>query len=431
MSTPNITPDIHGALGLNNARGGKRLRMAMILLTVILLGALAAWLLYKPGANGSAPQYRTQQATLGDLTVTVSATGNLEPTNQVDVSSELSGIVEAVMVDDNDTVKKGQVLARLDPTLRRDQVAKSKAALASAQAQVLQAVATVREARANLDRLREVARLSGGKVPARAELDTAEASLARAQADEAAAKASVQQAEAALRSDETNLTKTLLRSPIDGVVLQRKVEPGQTVASSLQAPVLFTLAKDLTHMRLQVNVDEADVGQVKPGQNVRFTVDAWRNRQFPAVITRVNYGSETTDGVVTYPTILEVANDDQSLRPGMTATAEITTQERENVLLVPNAALRFNPSAQNAGAQKKSLVQSLVPSPPPRSTSERGNKEAGKGGKQRIWVLRDGQPVSMEVRTGVTNGKQTEILGGELEVGMEVIIETVAAKKKK
>ncbi|MEW6765493.1 MAG: efflux RND transporter periplasmic adaptor subunit [Pseudomonadota bacterium] len=426
MST--ATPDLHNALGLDK-RGSRRGRIVWPLLAALLVAAVLAWWFTRSGQDAGAPQYRTEPAVTGNLTVTVSATGNLEPTNQVDVGSELSGIIEAVLVDDNDTVKKGQVLARLDPTLRHDQVAKSKAALASSQAQVLQATATVQEARANLQRLREVARLSGGKVPSRAELETAEATLARARADEAAAKAGVEQASATLRSDETNLTKTVIRSPIDGVVLQRKVEPGQTVAASLQAPILFTLAEDLTRMQLQVDVDEADVGQVQVGQSARFTVDAWRNRYYPAVITRVNFGSQVTEGVVSYPTILEVDNDDQSLRPGMTATAEITTLQRDDVLLVPNAALRFSPTMTPASAQQRSLVQSLVPRPP-RSTSERGNKQAGKNGKQHVHVLRDGQPVPIEVRTGATDGKQTEILEGEIAPGMELIVETVTAKKK-
>ena len=220
-------------------------------------------LLLRSGKEAAAPSYRTEPATIGTLVVTVSATGNLQPTNQVEVGSELSGIVEAVLVDDNDRVKKGQVLARLDLSKLEDAVAKSRASLAAAEAQVLQAQATVAEARATLARFRQVAELSGGKVPSRSEMDGAEANAKRAEADEASARAGVAQARANLRSDETNLHKASIRSPIDGVVLTRKVEPGQTVAASFQAPVLFTLAEDLAKMELQVDVDEADVGQVQ------------------------------------------------------------------------------------------------------------------------------------------------------------------------
>ena len=252
----------------------------------------------------------------GSLTVTVTATGNLEPTNQVDVGSEVSGLVEAVFVDDNDRVTVNQVLARLDISKLEDAVVNNRAALASAEARVLQATASVTEARANLTRLQRVAELSGGKVPSQAELETAEASLARAEADEASARATVEQARASLSSAETSLAKASIRSPINGVVLARQVEPGQTVAASFQAPVLFTLAEDLSSMELEVDVDEADVGQVRAGQKAVFTVDAYPNRQFPATIVRVDFGSQVTDGVVSYATVLRVDNDDLRLRPG-------------------------------------------------------------------------------------------------------------------
>ncbi|MGB9578619.1 MAG: efflux RND transporter periplasmic adaptor subunit, partial [Halothiobacillaceae bacterium] len=281
--------------------------------------------------------------------------------------------------------------------------------------------------RANLSRLREVARLSGGKVPSKAELDNAEAALARARASVAASRAAVEQARATLNSNETNLAKSVIRSPIDGVVLARKVEPGQTVAASLQAPVLFVLAEDLARMELQVDVDEADVGEVRAGQQARFTVDAYRNRSYPATVVRVNYGSQVKDGVVSYLTILRVNNDDLSLRPGMTATAEITTTALENVLLVPNAALRFSPAAAPA-APKPGLLSALVPRPP-RSTSSRGSGQAARHGKQLVWVLRNGEPVPIEVTTGATDGRMTQITGGGLTAGMEVITEALAMKK--
>lgn len=419
--------DIHHVLGLKDRHTSKLRRVLGLVLVLLLIAGGLAWWLTRAGQEANAPRYRTEAAATGNLVVTVSATGNLQPTNQVDVGSELSGIIEAVLVDANDPVKKGQVLARLDPSLRRDQAAKSRAGLATAEAQVKQAVATVRETRATLVRLREVARLSGGKTPSMAELETAEAALARAEANEAAARASVGQARAALHSDETNLTKTLIRSPIDGVVLARKAEPGQTVAASLQSPILFILAEDLKRMELNVDVDEADVGQVRVGQKAAFSVDAWRGRNYPASISRVNYGSQVKDGVVSYLTILAVDNDDLSLRPGMTATAEITTTQRENVLLAPNAALRFSPTA-TAAPKSGSLLGSLMPSPP-RSTSSRGEREGnGKSGQRKLWVLQDGQPLAIKVKTGATDGKMTEITGGELLAGMQIIIETVTAK---
>lgn len=409
----------------------RRSKTGWIIGAVLLVLAAMAYLLLRPGGDATALRFQTENAARGNLVVTVSATGTLQPINQVDVGSELSGIIEAVFVDDNDQVKKGQVLARLDTSKLRDQVAKSKAAVAAAEAQVQQMQATVEETRANLNRLRQMAELSGGKLPSKADLDVAEASLKRAVASEASARASVSQAKATLQSDETNLSKAYIRSPIDGVVLARKVEPGQTVAASLQAPVLLTLAEDLAQMELKVDVDEADVGQVRAGQSATFTVDAHPNRKYPASIERVSYGSQVTEGVVSYPTMLLVDNADLSLRPGMTATAEIITARRENVLLVPNAALRFTPPQPSSGAADKGrggLVGSLMPRPPRQVSPPRpANTKSGEGGTQRVWVLRDGSPVPVPVVTGASDGRYTEITGGELREGMSVIMESLGA----
>ena len=301
------------------------------------------------------------------MRVTVSATGTIEPTNQVDVGSELSGLDR----DDGQStrttsVTKGQVLARLDLSKLNDAITRSEAELASAEAKVLQAQATAKESRAKLERLRTVAKLSGGKVPSSTEMETAEAADARAIADVHAAEAAVAEARATLSSDRTNLAKASIRSPIDGIVLARKMAPGQTVAASFETPVLFTIAEDLAKMELQVSVDEADVGQVRDGQTATFSVDAYPSRSYPATITRVGYGSETTDGVVSYKTILRVENDDLSLRPGMTATAEIVTARRDDVLLIPNEALRFTPNGgelRRRAAAGSSVASSRRPPP--------------------------------------------------------------------
>lgn len=407
--------------------GGPFSRRWVWLAGALLVIASAAIVFYLSAEEAAAPRYKTEPATVGTLMVNVSATGNLQPTNQVDVGSELSGIVEKVFVDDNDRVKQGQVLASLDVSKLKDAVTKSRANLAAAEAQVLLAQATVAEAHAALARYQQVAQLSGGKVPSKSEMDTAVANVKRAEANEASAHASVNQARANLQSDETNLYKADIRSPIDGVVLARKVEPGQTVAASFQAPVLFTIAEDLSKMELQVDVDEADVGQVKIGQKANFSVDAWPGREYAAVITRVDYGSQEKEGVVSYLTTLEVANDDLSLRPGMTGTAEIMTLTHENALLVPNAALRFTPTTTD-GAQKNSgssLLSALMPRPP-RQTETKKVQTRGTGAPH-VFVLRDGQPVAIEVKTGATNGLITEIVGGELKAGTPVITEAMGS----
>lgn len=426
-NAPGTGPDAELArsLGVEPGRPGtvhrKRRFLWIGAAVVALAAALAAWGLK---GDGEAVAYKTQPVTQGDLKVTVTATGNLEPTNQVDVGSELSGIVKAVEVDFNDVVKPGQVLARLDTSRLDAQAIQAKAALQAAEARVEQARATVTQTTADLGRLDHVRELSGGQVPSQADMDAAQAAKARADADLASARAQVAQARGTLDGIETDLGKTVIRSPIRGIVLKRSVEPGQTVAASLQAPVLFTLAEDLAHMELHVDVDEADVGQVAQGQSATFSVDAYPERSFPAQVTQVRYGSETVGGVVTYETVLEVDNADLSLRPGMTATADISVETVTGALLVPNAALRFAPPAQPQAEQgKRSLLSRMFPRPP------RAVRTPNDGKGQRVWVLKDGEPAPVRVTTGATDGSRTRILTGDLTAGMKVITDTGAARK--
>jgi len=408
---------------LDEAPGGPWWRRGMLWLALALLALAGAGIYWWQASSTAkaAPTFVTQAVGRGNLTLSVAATGSLQPTRSVSIGSELSGTVLRVMVDVNDRVRKGQVLVALDTAKLGDQVARSRAALASAQARVTQAEATVKEARGNLARLEEVARLSGGKVPSMAELDTGRAVLERARADELGARAGVTDARAAAATDETNLSKASIRSPIDGVILTRSVDPGNAVAASLQAVTLFTIAEDLAQLRLQVNVDEADVGSVKAGQKASFTVSAYPSRRYPATVTRVAFGSTTTDNVVTYLTYLEVDNTDLSLRPGMTASATITSVERQDVLLVPNTALRFSPAATgaaDAAGAGGGILSSLMPRMP-RSGARRSAGATGPG--REVWVLRDGQPVALAVTPGISDGRMTEITGGGLQEGMQVI----------
>lgn len=417
-----------GLAALVAQHGRRRGRRRWMTAAVVLLAALAAgYFLF--GRNGAeeGPGYVTQPAARGRLVVTVTATGNLEPTNQVSVGSELSGTVTAVHVDDDDRVTKGQVLAELDLSTFEDTVAKSRATVAVAEAGLQQAKATVAEARAKLNRYRQVAKLSNNKVPSKTEMDTAEAELARAVATVASAEASIIEAKATLRSDETKLGKAKIRSPIDGVVLERSVDPGQAVAASLQAVTLFTLAEDLSKMELKVDIDEADVGQVKAGLPVSFTVDAWPDRRFEAVITRVGFNATDSDGVISYPAVLQVDNSDLSLRPGMTGTAEITTVTRDDALLIPNAALRFEPPAEPAAAAGgRGVIGSLMPRPP--AATRRSQVTAAEDGSKRVWVLRSGVAEPVQVRTGASDGRSTEIVGGDLQAGDSVITEQAGGR---
>ena len=385
-------------------------------------GGLYVWQSQKNAK--AAPVYVTEPLKTGDITLTVAANGTLQPTRSVNVGSELSGTVKRVLVDVNDRVKAGQVLVELDTAKLQDQVTQARAGLASAQAQLAQTGATVREARATLARFEEVARLSGGKVPSATELDSAKAAVDRAVAAEAAAQAAVNEARAALSTNETNLSKASIRSPISGVVLSRSVDPGNAVAASLQAVTLFTLAEDLAQLKLDVAVDEADVGNVKVDQKATFTVSAFPARRYPATIQRVAFGSTKTDNVVTYTTTLNVDNADLSLRPGMTAAATIVAKEAKGVLLVPNTALRFSPASSNgaAAASGGSILSKMMPRPPNTRPKTAGMDRRG-GGPRQIWVLENGQPVAKEVRTGISDGRNTEVSGAGLSEGMAVITE--------
>ena len=416
--------EVAQTLGMGRGSGRRRRLIVWLVLVLMVILAAAAYLVLRPTERPDGTQYKTQEARQGNLIVQVTATGNLEPTNQVDVGSELSGIVRSVEADYNDSVKVDQVLAKLDTSKLEAQNLQYKAALASAKAKVLQAQATVKEAGSNLTRIKRVRELSGNKVPSQYDVDAAEAALQRAQADEASARAAVSQAQAALEANETDLEKAVIRSPINGIVLSRSVETGQTVAASLQAPVLFTLAEDLTQMELHVAVDEADVGQVQEGQEAVFSVDAYPDRTFQARITQVRYGSKTTEGVVTYETILKVDNTDLSLRPGMTATADITVNRVENAILIPNAALRFTPPPKSMQSSRRGILRALLPGPP-RRLFQKNRRMIGDQKGQLVWTLRDGQLAPIRIATGATDGNMTEVTGREITAGTVLVVDTV------
>lgn len=421
--------------------------------TVAVAGAIGAYMYWAQQQKANAkPVYVTEDIKRGDLSLTVLANGTLQPTRTVNVGSELSGTVRNVRVDVNDEVKKGQVLVELDTDKLQAQLNRSKASVVSAQAKLQQSQATLRESRSNFARLEEVHRISGGKVPSAAEMDAGRATVERSTADEAAARAAVDDARAALKTDETNLSKASIKSPIDGVILTRTVDPGNAVAASLQAVTLFTVAEDLKQLRLEVSVDEADIGQVQAGQRASFTVSAHPSRTFPAKVTRVDYGSTKTDNVVTYLARLEVRNDDLSLRPGMTASSTIRSSERKDVILVPNAALRFTPVGMQApalpgaqGAAAGSAAGERGPRPqgqggpgasgansggimgqlmPPRMRSSRGtggSQALGVGQARYVWVLEGDTPVAVQVKTGISDGRMTAVDSEKLVEGAKVI----------
>ncbi|HWL52260.1 MAG TPA: efflux RND transporter periplasmic adaptor subunit [Chthoniobacteraceae bacterium] len=430
-STP--TPDLKTVLAGHSRRGKGWI---WLLLLVVAAGGGAWWWSQRNGRETAAPPFVTEPLERGNISLTITATGNLEPTNQVTVGSELSGTVLEVFVDSNDQVKKEQPLARLDTSRLDRQIEGARAGLASAKARVAQVEATVREQEAALARQKELHRLSGGKVPSKAEMDAAIAAADRARADLGMAQASVGEAEAQIRMHESELAKAIIKSPIDGIVLTRSVEPGQTVAASFTAPELFVIAEKLEQMKLKVAIAEADIGRVEIGQRATFTVDAWPDRSYRASVTKVSFGSAVTDNVVTYETELEVSNDDLSLRPGMTATADVAVAERSNVFLVPAAALRFTPApvagegqAAPEAQQRGSFVQSLVPMRRRGPRGSRGGGEQRRGGNRpsQVWTVKNGEAQPLKVRIGISDGRRTEIEGEGLSEGLPIILRQTPA----
>ncbi|MGN7998340.1 efflux RND transporter periplasmic adaptor subunit [Sphingomonas sp. 22176] len=418
--------DLNAFLGTKRRPWWRRnLRWILIALVVVVLGLLVS----RCFAPKPPPNYITVPAEKGALSVTVSATGRLAPIRQVTVGSEISGLVLKVLVDVNDRVTEGQPIAIIDPSRLDDTITQSRATLSANQAAVAQTQATLDESTAQLRRMEEVSRLSGGKVPAKTELDTARAAVARARANLRSAQANVVSAEASLSSNQTQRFKSIIRSPVNGVVLARQVDAGQTVAAQFSTPNMFVIAQDLTHMKLEVAIDEADVGSVKVGLPASFTVDAFPGRTFPAQITRVDLGSNltastattsasttttTANQVVSYAAILSVANPDLTLRPGMTATATIGVEKLDNALLIPNGALRFTPD--DGGAKSGGGIQFG----PPRQAEQ---KAIGRGSKQTIYVVgQDGKPEKVEVVTGSSDGSRTAVTSAKLKPGMKVIV---------
>jgi HlyD family secretion protein len=421
MGAP-TAPDVATLLDEPKARSWYRRPVVWFFAIGLILVAIALCYWQMRRSANAAPSYSTQEVARGNLTLTVTANGTIQPTRSVNIGSELSGTVLVVNVDVNDKIQKGQVLVVLDTAKLKDQILRSRATLAAAQAKVAQTAATITEAQASLGRLQEVAVLSGGNVPSKAELDTGLAVLERAKADDASARAGVLDARAALSTDEINLSKASITAPSNGVVLTRNVDPGNAVAASLQAVTLFTVAEDLSKLRLWVYVDEADVGSVQVGQDATFTVSAYLNRNFPARVTRVGFGSTITDNVVTYLTYLDVDNTDLSLRPGMTATASIIAQHRTDVLLVPNTSLRFTPTAATVKqAPSPGIASSLIPRMPRSNIRKSAAADASTAMAKEVWVLRDGAAVSVSVTPGISDGRMTEITGGDLKAGMLVI----------
>jgi HlyD family secretion protein len=414
-------PSAQEALGLDtrDARGrrGRSWHYALAAAAVAAL-ALGYW---QFGGSTTRASYVTQPATKGDITVEVSATGTLQPLIQVDISSELSGVVRSVVVEENQRVEKGEVLAELDTTRLSAQTERAEASVKAAEAKVMESKTTLTETRQAFTRAEQL--LKRGMTSEQA-LDTATAARDRADANVAIAEANLAIAQAELKQQQADLVKSKIYAPIDGIVLTRSVNPGQTVASSMQAPVLFVLAANLENMELKAAVDEADIGGVKQGQIARFTVDAFPERVFDAEIRDISFASVTTEGVVTYNARLDVDNGELLLRPGMTATVAVVTREAKDVITVPASAFRFSPPT--ADTRAFSLRDLFMPR---MRMGRPGNQRqtASEPGMRTLYVLKDGAPQAVEVKTGATDGENVEIVSGITE-GDQVITGTRQAR---
>jgi HlyD family secretion protein len=402
-----------------------------------LLAAAALAVFWQPWRTAvDTPAYRLGKVERGALSAAVSASGTLSASVTVQVGSQVSGQIKELMADFNSDVLAGQVIARLDPASFESRVAQAEADLLSAQgsvevargnlaarqAETKRAEVALEDARRNLERKRAL--VAQGFISA-AELDTAQALsdsarealvLARANVDVTVAQlkgsqAQVAQKQAALRQAQVDLSHTVIRSPVSGTVISRNVDVGQTVAASLQAPVLFTIAQDLSRMEVNIAVDEADVGRVRVGQKVRFTVDAFPGERFAGTVKQIRKAPQTANNVVTYSVMASVDNPEQKLLPGMTANASLLTEERQDVLTVANEALRFRPTRNGSAAVKTEIRP----------------RESGPGLPGRVWRLQDGEPVPVPLRLGVSDGRNTEILQGDITEGTEIILGTEEA----
>jgi HlyD family secretion protein len=414
------------------SRYGRWIAIGAVLLVVLLIVSRCV-------AGKPTVEYQTASVERGDLAISVTAVGNLAPTNQVIVGSQTSGLVSKVLADVNDQVQAGQPIATIDTRRLDDSIRGAEAQLAAQLAVVEQQRATVRETQAQLARFKEVSRLSQGRVPSQSEMATAEASVARSTAALRSAEAQVTVAQTTVSSNKIQREYAVIRSPVAGVILSRQVEPGQTVAAQFNTPTLFTIAEDLGQMKLDVSIDEADVGQVKAGQVATFTVDAFPGREFPAVIKRVNLGSaasgptnQASGSVVSYTATLIVANRDLTLRPGMTATATIGVSSARGVMLVPNAALRYQPEAEAGPGAKPKGPGAIKFGPPGTSRTQVAKKERriGIGSHQTVYVLgAKDEPEPVAVVTGMSDGKLTEVSSSQLRVGMKAVLGRKATPK--
>jgi HlyD family secretion protein len=398
----------------------KRL-LTFIVLAVLLAGGGVYY--YRSHRAADAPAPMTTAVTRGDVIAKVEATGTLAAVTTVQVGTQVSGTIKALHADYNSHVKKGQIVAELDSSLFQTQVEQARSTLMKVQADVDRAKVELGDATSKARRAQE---LYDQKLISRNDLETAVATASQAEAALKSAQAMVTQARAALNQNQVNLDHTIIRAPIDGIVISRSVDVGQTVAASMSAPTLFVIAQDLAHMQVSASIDESDIGRIATGQPVTFRVDAYPTQTFHGTVSQVRLEPKTDQNVVSYTTMIDVPNEDLKLKPGMTANVTVQIAMNENVLRVPNAALRFRPADQVAGSRGQGAVGGRLQEAggaQVRGTSGRAGASGAEGQRSfgRVFVLRNGEFVPVRVHTGVSDGAMTAIVDGDVKEGDQVV----------
>ena len=395
----------------------------VLIIVIVAAVAVGVWVAARESESADAPEWRTSKVERDDLAVEVTATGALQPVTQVQVGTQVSGTIQELHADFNSRVTKDQVVAQIDPASFRAKLESDRANLLRSKADVLRVQAMLKLAERDMERN---GALVGDGLVTQQEYDAAEANRDSLLAQVEVAKASVTQQEATLAISEVNLTYTTIVSPIDGVIISRNVDVGQTVAASLSAPTLFVIAADLKQMQVQAAVSEADIGRIALGQKVRFHVDAFPEEEFEGVVSQVRLASLTVQNVVTYTVLVDAPNPTEKLLPGMTADLNFEIDRANDVLLVPVSALRFEPEAGDGkgdeqGWSGKGRDASAAEGGEHHGRGHEQEAAAPDAGKGRLHVLRDGQLVAVDVQTGLTDGMRTAITGGDLKEGDEVV----------
>lgn len=391
------------------------MRTKWLLITLVAAGiGISSAAYFGTSGSAAAPEYLTAPVTRGDVVDTVEATGTLEALETVEVGSQVSGSIKSLHADFNSSVKAGQVIAQLEPSLFEAQVEQAKSSLLRLQADVERARVTVDDAAIKLQRAQD---LWAKQLIARTDLDTADATAKQAQASLKSAEAQLAQGDASLNQSQVNLSHTIIRAPIDGIVISRNVNVGQTVAASMSAPVLFVIARDLTRMRVNASIGEADIGRITTGQTATFGVDAYPGRRFSGKVSQVRLQPTVESNVVSYVTLIDVANKDLRLKPGMTASIGVEIARSDATLKVPAAALRYRPATESDAAGSTAAGNRRVRS----ATGGDGSSGGSGGGTGQVWVLGENGPQAVPVEIGITDGTTTAIASSDLHEGSRVI----------